>query len=324
MNYFKYIIFVFFSFLVFAAPSGHIPWNNVPAAERISVKNLSIRFFDAYNKNEFHKIREILYDNEVSYGGKFWMSIPRFSYLISSLREKGPVRYRKISVASFDDCIAIPFLKKEALRHHPVFDNNCLLATAFISKKQKERKRSTISLVFRKSLKKKSPGLISISGLDPAMDAKQNPDTSYIKKGWRREFIHQLDLELHLPPGFSYRNNQDTIIEYYYEENRKRKSAIQVSAAENDRPLLENSRAWIKNFLRHRRYTTVRIKFLPNEGYRFDFEILDRDAQKNRVIIAALKNDSYSIFITYIGYLELYEKRSRLIDIFFNKLSIEE
>ncbi len=322
MKHLTLLIIFLFPLCLSASEKNYIPWSRISHKERKEVKSLSIRFFDAFNKNEFHKIREIIPENEISYRGHLWMSIPHFSYIISKIREKGKLNYRTIYVFSFDDCNRDSFLKKEAVKHFKVFDNNCLLAITRTGKAENPEDSSHASLIFQKNNKTGNWKIISISGFNTELE-KQKFDNPVLKeKGWRTDTIHQLDLTLLIPPEFSYRSNQGNLMEYYYKENQQRKGAIQVMATKNSKTLLKNSREWIAAFLNNRRFTTVRIKFLPI-GYRFDFEILDRDGKKNKIVIAALKNGRYSIFVVFIGYLDLYKKLHQRIDFTVNNLSIE-
>ncbi len=296
-------------------------WSSVSKKDLRDVEGLSIQFFDAFNKKEFQKIRLMLPATEISYSGRFWMSIPRFTYLLSSAREKGPVNYTKLNVYSFDDCVKDRKARNAGLKHLRIFDNNSIIVSAVLNRKARENNPS-VSLVFQKSRKDKKWKLLSLHGLKPALDSKEHTNLTKNQKGWHSEEIPQLNLTILIPPYFKGRKNHGNFISWVHIQKKQQEAVLQVMAAKSHHSPLEEGRQWLKRFLKNRIYTTVRVKLAP-QGYRFELEMIDRDAKKNKVIIAALKKRKYTVFVAYIGYLTSYEKMYREIDFTMRNLLIE-
>jgi len=296
-------------------------WSPVSKKDLRDVEGLSLRFFDAFNKKEFQRIRHMLPATEISYSGRFWMSIPRFTYLLSSVRDKGPIKYAKLDVYSFDDCVKDRKARNAGLKHLRIFDNNSIIVSAVLHKKAPKNNPS-VSLVFQKSRKDKKWKLLSLHGLKPDLDFKDEINLTKNQKGWHSEEIQQLDLTMLIPPFFKGRKNHGSFISWSHVKKKQQVAVLQIMAAKSSHSPLEEGRRWLKKFLKNRRYTTVRVMLIP-QGYRFELEMIDRDAKKNKVIIAALKKHKYTVFVAFIGYLSLYDKMHREIDFTMRNLLID-
>lgn len=325
MKSFRLLLLVMVIAMPAVLPGDPLPyqWSSITRNEKRKLYGYAVRFLDAFNKKEFQKLKFMLPTGEISNRGRHWMSIPRFMYLVSAARANGPMRHGPIELFTFDDCAVKKKARLSALRHFHIFNHNSAIAVTTVREKNgKEVIERPFSMVFQKTGKKNAWKLISVYGLTPELDKKAIPDLSKKEKGWRIDEILQLDLTLLIPPDFSHKKFEGSIVTWSLNKKKQQEAVIQVMAAKTGRSSLEEGRLWLRRFLKNRRYTTVRAMLLP-QGYRFELEMIDRDGKKNKVIMAALRKKRYTVFVIFIGYLSLYEKRYRQIDFTMQNLLLD-
>ena len=299
--------------LTSSGEESFLAWSPWKRKEKETVKGQAILFFDAFNKKKFNRVRTMVHPKEMTYQGDIWMSTPHFSYFLAELREKGPLTHGPMQVYSFDDCQVSDAARTLALKMYRVFDNYSLMATTEVSLKDDPKaKKYPAMLLFKKNEKTKKWYISALGGFDPSIE-KKNPPFEESEKEWRRETIHQLDMKIAIPRDFSERRLHGQMLAFYMKGASARDAAYQISATKSDAPVSFEAHRWLTRILKHRRYTTVRVRFLPF-GYRYECEILDRDKKENKLIVAAFRSGSHIVYVSFIGYMKVYEDRWKHVD----------
>ncbi len=305
------ILTIALTVIIFVPASGEEPpeyrWSPLDAYSHEAALETAAEFLETFNTKRYDRTRALMHPAEMTTDGSLWTGTERFLYDMLKYLKGGRVGWKNLRAYTFDECEADTEGKSAAMTVYRAYDSLSLVAVAeILPEALGPSGASQCVMVLRRSNKGGGWYISAVNGLSATKpELKPEPPGGDIL--WKKEDFRQFGFRIMIPRQFSETVVERLSVNYFLPGRTRNDAAFQIVATDGVRPLAVEARAFIRRIVRHGEFSNLKAGYLPN-GYRFSFDFTGSDGRRNRIMIAALRNNGYSIFASFMGFTDVFDR----------------